>query len=175
MQQLEQSKPRLVSLYQLSSEYERAYYELVSNFDIPDEAINDTLEGLKAPLEEKCTNVGLFIKNLDNLVDGFKQAEAEMEKRRKSLQNKIARIKDYLKLHMEKNALSVIPNSPYVYISIKNNPCAVFIEDGAQIPEEYIITKIEKSPNKKALKNALESGKVIEGVSLKKGTSLTIK
>ena len=73
-----------LSLYAIADEYMQAVSTL-SDLDLPDEVIADTLESLQYPLEQKATNVAMFARNLEATADAIKEAEGDMAKRRKAL------------------------------------------------------------------------------------------
>lgn len=58
-------------------------------------------------------------------------------------------------------------------ISYKKNPPSVVIDNEADIPEEY--WRIKREVDKKAVKEALQAGKPIEGAHLEQMTSIQIK
>ena len=87
----------------------------------------------------------------------LKAAEADMEKRRKALENRVKWMKEYLKGNMERTGISKI-ECPYFKLSIQNNPPAVNIIDEDAIPlefkEQVISWKIDKTAIKEAIKAA---------------------
>jgi hypothetical protein len=87
-----------LSLYELSSTYLKALDDLTDpELDLPLEVVNDTLEALSDEMETKAINVTKFMRNMEATTKAIKEAEAEMAKRRKSLENRIKWMKDYLK------------------------------------------------------------------------------
>jgi ABC-type proline/glycine betaine transport system substrate-binding protein len=86
-----------LSLYQLSGNYLQALDFLTDpEINLPIEAINDTLEGLTGELEDKAINVAMFLKNMEATAEAIKNAETEMAKRRKTFENRVQWLKDYL-------------------------------------------------------------------------------
>lgn len=60
-----------------------------------------------------------------------------------------------------------------VDVSFKKSVTTEII-DLAEIPEQYIKTKIERSADKEAIKNAIKSGEVIKGAKLVKKNNIQI-
>ena len=89
----------MTALYNLATEY-RSAADRLHDLDVPEEVIADTLEGLAGEVEAKSTNVAFVVRNLEALADQIKAAEREMAKRRKAIENRAARIRDYLKTNM---------------------------------------------------------------------------
>lgn len=93
------------SLYQLADEYMVAATKL-ADLDLDEQTIADTLEGLAGAVEIKATNVAMFVRNLEASADAIKQAEAQMSARRKAIEGRAGRIRDYLKTNMERTGIT---------------------------------------------------------------------
>lgn len=166
-----------LSLFQLSGTYIQALDFLTDpELNIPMEAVNDTLESLSGELEDKAINVAKFIRNMEATADAIKAAEAEMAKRRKALENRIAWLKGYLKSSMEATGITRI-ECPYFRLSIAKNPASLDLFDTSAVPDEYRRTEIVTTEHidKAAIKAALANGQVIQGARLINGTRLVIK
>lgn len=163
------------SLYQLANNYQNAYNILISDHDLPDECINDTLEGLEGEIKEKSIQIAIFYKNMEAFLEGMKNAEKEMSLRIKSMKNKMEKLKDYLKQNIEKCGIESITDCPYFAIKIQNSVPSVNIEEGANIPQKYLRTKTFIEPDKRLIMKALKYGEKIEGASITQNKILTIK
>lgn len=165
----------LPALYVLADEYVSAAQKL-AELDLDDQTVADTLEGLTGDLEVKATNVAMFVRNLEATAEAIKDAEAKMAARRKALEARAGRIRDYLKAQMERCAIQKI-ESPYFTLAIRQNPPAVHVEAPELVPDEF-----KKSPpppppsiDKKAVAEALKAGKDVPGCRLERGTRLEVK
>lgn len=162
-----------MKLYQLSEQYNQALTELVSA-DLPQEAIDDTLEGLKGELEAKANNVAAFIGNMQAEIDAVKAASKKLADRARAEQAKIDGLREYLKRNMEMSEITEI-RSPEFILKIKNNPPSVIIDDLDSLPEDCIkIIPETKQADKTAIKKALKEGEV-KGAHLSQSTRLEIK
>lgn len=163
------------SLYQLSDDY-LAIAKKLEDSDLPDDVIRDTLESLSGDLEEKCTNVALFARNLEATADSIKLAEKAMADRRKVLENKAAHIRQYLFDNMKRTGITKI-ESPYFALTIKKNPPSVIIDDVTAIPANYMITPPPPpaSPDKALIKKAIGDGFEVPGAHIEQGERLDIK
>lgn len=163
------------SLYVLTGEYLTAA-EHLSDLELDDQTIADTLEGLAGTLEVKATNVAAFVRNLESSADAIKAAEGEMAKRRKAIENRADRLKKYLHENMERAGILKI-ESPHFCLTVRRNPPAVVIDAESQIPGEFY--KLAPPPpltlDKKALADAMKSGREVPGAHLHAGTRLEIK
>lgn len=164
----------MTALYQLASEYREAADRL-NDLDLPDEVIADTLEGLAGAVESKSTNVAFVIRNLEGWVEQIKAAETEMAKRRKAIENRAARLRDYLLTNMERCGIRKI-ESPYFVLSIKNNPGSVEIIDESAIPPDYIREIPAKhEPDKALIKKAINDGFDVPGCRINQSSRVEIK
>ncbi len=164
-----------LSLYQLSNTYLEALDCLTDpEEDLPIEAITDTLEGLGGELEDKAVNVAKFLRNMEATAKAIKDAEADMAKRRKSLENRVAWLKAYLKNNMEHTGITKI-ECPFFKIAIQNNPASVNILNEEKIPEEYKTKVVNWKISKASIKDAIKAGVTIPGAELTNGTRLVIK
>lgn len=163
------------SLYVLTGEY-LAIANKLSDSDLPPEVIADTLESLSGELEEKCTNVALFVRNLESSAEQIKLAEKQMAERRKAIENKAERIREYLKVNMQRSGISKI-ECPYFALTLKKNPPSVVIDDVGAIPELFMVTPEPPppSPNKKLIGEQLKMGALIPGCHLEQAERLDIK
>ncbi|MGZ8212917.1 MAG: siphovirus Gp157 family protein [Methylosarcina sp.] len=164
-----------LSLYQLSGNYLEALDFLTDpEADLPAEAVNDTLEAFTGELEDKAVNVAKFLRNMEAMAEAIKNAEADMAKRRKALENRVQWLKDYLKGNMEQTGITKI-ECPYFKLSVQNNPAAVHILDEDAVPDEFKEKVISWKIDKTAIKKAIQAGQSVAGVSLISGTRLVIK
>ena len=164
-----------LSLYELSNTYLEALdFFTDPEADLPIEAVNDTLEGLSGELEDKAVNVAKFLRNMEAAAQAIKSAEAEMARRRKSLETRVTWMKSYLKGSMEHTGITKI-ECPYFKLSIQNNPASVNILNEESIPDEYKAQVINWKIDKTAIKNAIKGGKNVPGATLVNGTRLAIK
>ena len=164
-----------LSLYDLSTNYLQALDFLTDpEMDLPVETINDTLEALGGELEDKAINVAKFLRNMEAMAEAIKNAEVDMAKRRKALENRVLWLKEYLKGSMEHTGIIKI-ECPYFKLSIQNNPPAVNIFDEDAIPVEFKEQVITWKIDKPAIKEAIKNGEAVPGAILTNGTRLVIK
>lgn len=164
-----------LALYQLAEQY-LADLRKLEDLDLDEQTMMDTLEGLSGELEVKATNVAMFCRNLEASADAIKQAEAQMAARRKAIENRAARIRDYLKANMERTGITEIA-SPHLKLAIRKNPPAVHVEALELVPMEFFKPALPPPPSldKKAVGDALKAGKDVPGCRLEQGTRLDIK
>lgn len=140
----------------------------------------DTLDGIEEGFEAKAENIACYLKQLSGELEMLKQQKAAFERRRKSKENQIEGLQNYLIRCMEKiNRKSI--DAPKAKITVKLNPEAaevideaLFIKWAAANAPEYLRPK-DPDINKTKLKTDLKLGKEIPLAELKRKKSLTIK
>lgn len=149
--------------------------ELIDNPDIPEELLIEALDSIEDEFEEKCDNIARFIRSLDGDCRTIREEEKRLADKRRVLENKQARLKQYIEDNMRlvgKTKIKTAFNS----FNISANPKSVEILNEDLIPEKYktieTITKIDK---KSILSDLKENDINIEGVKINQTTSLKIR
>ena len=162
------------NLFEIATAY-RALAEQLHDTDLPDEVIEDTLEAESGDLVEKLTNIGFVIRNIDAEVSAMKDAEEKIAARRKSKENRIARLKAYALANMLATGKTKI-ESPYFVMGLRNNPESVVIDAESQIPADYMREiPASYSPDRILIKKAIQDGYEVPGCHLTRTQSLQIK
>ena len=162
-----------IALYELTAEF-KAVADKLEQLDLDDQTIADTLEGYLADFDNKVVSISSFIRNLEVSVHAIKNAEAEMNDRRRAIERKIEGLKSYVLTNMKAIGKDKVECALFK-VSVRNNPASIVVDESAVVPKEFVVTKVTESVDKKALKTALEEGLVVEGVSLVRSNSLSIK
>ena len=165
----------MTSLYIIAGDYAAAAAKLQDS-DLPEEVIQDTLDGMAGELEEKCTNIGFVIRNLEAQSEAIKNAEKQMAERRKGIDAKVEHMKRYLLDNMKRTEKLKI-ESPYFTLSIAKNPASVKIDDESAIPQEYmrVIPAPPPAPDKALISQAIKDGVQVPGVHLEQSERLVIR
>lgn len=164
-----------MKLYELVGQY-KALEVLEASEDLPPDVIRDTLEGLEGQLQEKATNVGLFIRNLVSTADAIYEAADQMRKRADRLRDRADSLQDYLLFNMQASGITKI-ESPYFTLAVKKNPPTVVIDQEGEIPEEY---KVQPPPpakriDKTAIAKAFKDGVQVPGCHIEQRERLEVK
>lgn len=161
-----------LSLYHMTHDYEKAFLALIDS-DIPEEAINDTLEGLEGELTIKASNVAAFVLNLEAEAEKIKAVEQRIALRRKAYENKAARIRTYLKENMERAGIKKIEALDGSFSATLTAPrLSVIVHDENSIPKEFF--KVVQSADKTAIGNAIKAGMDVPGAHLEFNAGLRI-
>ena len=101
------TKGNKMHLYEYTEQYKQALTTL-NDSDLPIEAIQDTLEGMKGEIKLKGKDVGAFIKNLEEDATAIKEAEKKMMARRKAIEAKTEWLRNYLVNNMVETGIKSI-------------------------------------------------------------------
>ena len=165
-----------MNLFEISAQYQQAFVSLLDS-DFDDETINDTLDGLEFEVEEKGRNVAAFFLNLDAEIEAVKLAEKRISNRRKMLENKQSRLKDYLAMNMAKCGITEIKanDSSFVCKLQIGRDQAVVIDNQQLIPADYLReVPATFTPDKTAIGKAIKEGFEVPGAHIEKRDRLTI-
>ena len=166
----------LPALYQIADIYLQDLDKL-NDLDLDEQTVADTLESIQGDMQEKCTNVAAFIRNTESLADQIKQAEQAMAARRKALENRADRIRQYLLENMQRTGITKI-DSPWFKIALAKNPPSVVVDDEDTLKfayPEFVKVVTTESIDKAAVKEAIKAGQIVEGARLVQADRVTIK
>lgn len=175
-----------MKLYELTNDFTQLFdqFDEISSMDNAEEfkqAWFDTLSGIEEEFEVKAENIGAYIKELTAAAKYLKAEEEVLSKRRKAKEKQAEWLKKYLLDSMQAIGRTKI-DRPMAVLSIRTNPESVHFED-----ENAFITLCQrngsddylryKAPeiNRSAVKDALQAGQKIEGASLIRTQTVTIK
>lgn len=163
-----------MKLYEISEQYHIALSELQES-GLPEQAIADTLEGLKGDIEVKAKQVAAFIANRQAEIDAVKEASKKLAERAKTEQANVDGLINYLKYNMEASGITEIRSTELV-LKIKKNPHSLIVDNEDSAPIEYKKLIPERYELDKAkVKKALKDGEEITWAHLEQKTRLEIK
>lgn len=164
-----------LTLYEIAQEY-RSDLEKLAELDLDEQTLTDTLDGMGGELQVKAQSVACFIRNLEATAAQIKEAEAHMAARRKALENRAERVKDYLLASMMVAGVQKV-ECPLFRMSVRDNPAAVEVFQPELIPQQFMRQPPPPppSPDKTAIKEALKDGIDVPGCRLTQGKRLEIK
>ena len=165
----------MTSLYLIAQDF-RADADKLSDLDLDDQTLEDTLASISGDLEVKSERVACFVRNLEATAAAIKDAEAQMAARRKAIENRAARVKDYLLASMMVAGVEKI-ECPLFKLSVRNNPASVEVYQPELIPTSFMRQPEPPPPavDKKALAEVLKRGEEVPGARLTHGTRLEIR
>lgn len=132
---------------------------------------NERLDGLLKDKNQKIINTAKFIKNRLAFVEMMKQEVKHLQARVKSEESRMEWLETYAKnymVHGEKY------EDPQVSVSLRKSS-RVDVLNMDLIPQEFKRVNIEVSADKKAIGDAIKSGKEISGAIVADAYSIQIK
>lgn len=164
-----------MKLYEITEQYTKLL-ELAEDPETDPEIIADTMEAIEGDFEDKATGYAKVITQLKAEAEAVKKEADRLAARRKALEANANRIRDNLQAAMVAVGKPKFKTDLFSFNIQKNPPSVVMdTEDLFAIPQEYIVIP-DPEINKAAIKDALKSGIVLEGVAhLEQGETLRIR
>lgn len=163
----------MTALYELAAEFHSVAATLEET-DLDKQTILDTLEGYAAEFDDKVVSIVSLIRNLEATADAIKEAEKHQKERREAIEKKADWLRDYVLRNMVAIGKEKVSCGLFA-VRVRTNAPSVQIADNASLPSRFMVEKVTVNPDKKALKEAIEAGEMIDGVTLVRNSSLTIK
>ena len=160
-----------MKLYELSA----TIAELQTMIDrglVDADAAATTLEGLIPQARDRQENLAALIQNQEAEIAALKKAEEKIALRRKAIEKQRESWKAYLLDNMMRCGIDEI-SSPEWRVKLINNPPSVVVDcDTDDLPSDLVRTKVVCTPDKQAIKQAIESGELVEGCRIERGKRL---
>ncbi len=165
----------MTTLFALAAEY-RADTAKLADLDLDDATLADSLEAVQWPIAVKARNIGALVTEIEAQADAVLQVEARVVARRKALQARAKRLREYLLAGMQAAGVDKIEH-PEAVVSIRKNPAALEVFDERQVPAEFMRQPEPPppAPDKTAIKDAIKAGRDVPGARLVQGVRLEIK
>lgn len=162
-----------LSLYQINQDYEQCLNEAIDTDtgEILNGDLIKVLDNIQMALEDKALNTAMVVRKLGTRKLMIKNEIDRLKKLYEIAESAEENLKQYLtdnvpkKKKIEGNLISIGWRKSEV----------VEITDVTKIPKEYIKTKIEESPDKTKIKEAIKSGLKVDGAELVEKQNIQIK
>ena len=161
-----------MKLYELSQNYLNLQ-ELLENPEVPQEMVIAALDEVGEQFEDKVENIAKLIKTMEVDIKGFKEEESRLSDRRKSLENRVKGLKEYIDGAMKATGKLKIKGKLYSFNIHKNTPSLEVVNEEL-VPREFFKVQDPVLDKKEALAR-LKAGEDIPGLSIKQTESLRIR
>jgi hypothetical protein len=138
---------------------------------VVDKSYIELLNDLNMAKDEKILNIARYMKGLDAEAKAFTDEIKKLQARKQSFENKYDYLWNYICNHADKG--KKIEDKTTV-ISWRKSESVQIVNDN-DIPEGFIKVKVERSPDKLAIKEAIKLGSVVPGAELVENLNLQIK
>lgn len=160
-----------MTLYEIG----RQYLEALEGMEIDPETGEiiggEAVARLSGAFDQKCEAVGCYIKELNAQAAAIKAEQDGLQKRRKALEAKAERLREYLADWMSAAGKERL-ETPRAALSWRKSS-AVVVDDLEALPESCRKVKIEA--DKALIRMLLKQGDAVEGARLEEGRSLQIR
>lgn len=163
----------MANLYEITARFQQLVDQ--ENFDV---AALAELDAIHETAEDKAIEYAKFIRNLECEAAMIKNAVLAMEERLDALYDKVDVHKVTLAKFMTDTHLNKITKCPYFVVRTKLNPEKIVIEDENKVPSNYWYdyqSPAVKKIDKKALKQAIDEGRMFDGIYITRELKLEIK
>lgn len=170
-----------LSLYELTERF-KILQEMMLDPEVDMEMINDTMESLEYPIEQKADGYAKIIRQIEGHVAMIKAEEERLAKMRGPLTSKVTMLKQSLE-----NAMIVMDKKKFktdlFSFNVQKNPPSVkllvgddaFREWAMKSNHDEYLTYVEPAINKKQIMDDLKNEKEVFGAELVQTESLRIK
>jgi hypothetical protein len=170
-----------MTLYHQTEEYLEAGRQLAAMAEageIDQQALADTLEAIRHPLEVKAVNVAAYSKHLEYQAQIIDIEMERLRRYRVTLERQADALRDYLHDQMVKAGITkieAVEGAPPFRLSIRKNPPRVVIDSEDQIEWEYkrSVTRVEI--DKQMIKDALRAGRSVPGAHIEQSERVEIR
>lgn len=142
----------------------------LEDLDLDSDTLSDTLEAINGEFNDKAIGILKFTENMNSDIESIDSEIKRLQARKKAIENRKARLRDYLLHNMEASGITKI-ECPFFTASVRKGVESVEITDLDSLPDDYVLVKVETKPDKTAIKRELKAGKEIPGATLKRGNN----
>lgn len=161
-----------MNLYEIASQY-RDILDAIEAGEMTAEELQDTLEGAEGTLEDKLQNCVLWMREQEAEAAAFKHEIDRLQDRKKSADNRAARMKEWVRLALEVAGKDKI-KTQLVSVSLGKPTVRTVVDSPDLLPAD--MKDIVIKPRSAEIKAALEAGKEVPGARLEQGQKrLTIR
>lgn len=161
-----------MNLFEISNEY-LAILQLAEDPDVDPEVLADTMEGIEADFESKADAYAYIIATLKGDAATIDAELKRLKARKDSIENNADRLKKSLEEAMRVTKKTKFKTAMHSF-NLQKNPQSVYLIEGAEIPDTYLIPQ-EPKVDKKAILADLKAGKKFDFAELQQTEGLRIR
>ena len=158
-----------MNLYEMTTNA-MALYELLTSGEIDEQTFNDTLEAMGT--EEKLESYCKVIRQLEADSDALAYEKARIEKKKKTVDNSIKRMKDAVIRFVKASGTNKASAGTFT-VAISTSKATKIIDE-SKVPVRFLVEQAPKL-DVDAIRKELLAGEVIEGCELQINEGVRIK
>lgn len=157
-----------MKLYEL-----REAYQDILNLDMEETDLTTALESLQDTVSEKAEGIAMILRQLEAEQEAYKAEIERLSVLKTKASNKQESLKKYLSDNLQAMQIDKLDTTLFKFSFRKSE--SVEIEDMTKINPKFIKIKTTESADKTAIKAAIKSGELVDGVTLQVNKNLQIK
>lgn len=166
-------------LYEIAAKYRAALDGVVIDPVTGEVAGLDELNTVEGELNDKVEGIANYIKELLAMSKAMKQEEDTLAERRKTIENRVAKLKDYISYQMSAVGKTKVETATAAVTLRKSKSVDIpdesaFVKWAEMSGLDSLISQ-KTTANKVEIKKALDAGMDIVGASIVEKTSISIK
>lgn len=162
-----------MTIFKIQSEYQQIVNELIENGGELTTELELAMQITKDNFHSKSENYGYCIREINYNKEIIEREIERLQKLNKSCNKTIDRLKDNIEYAMNTFDVDKI-ETPLIKISFRKSE-SVEVEDVNNLPALYKVVKISETADKLKIKDAIKSGILIEGCTIKTNRNLQIR
>jgi hypothetical protein len=140
----------------IAADYQNLLQLLESSDDLTPEMIADTLEGMEGELADKLDSIMVIARNNLGNASTCDDEIKRLAERKKSFENKDKALRKYILSCLMAAGLDKLKTAKNTFTARKGS-VSVVIDNTDLLPDELVTTQVVIAPDKKAIKEAIES------------------
>ncbi|WP_167735850.1 siphovirus Gp157 family protein [Staphylococcus schleiferi] len=161
----------MTNLFDLNQN-ELVILEMLENEELSFDDVKDTLDAIQDEQKRKYDAMQKMILSLKGDINTLKERETALSKRRKSYENKIKSLQNYMLDSMKYKGKTKFNTEEFTYFIRKSD--STQIDDENAIPDKYKVVQAPKI-NRTQIKKDIQAGIDVAGASLVENESLGVR
>ena len=162
-----------MNIYQIQNEFQLIIAEVINNEGEITPELETALTINKEQLQSKAVDYSYVIKQLDSDCEQIDAELKRLQQIKKVRTNLAEKLKDTISNAMNLYEVEKI-ETPLIKLSFRNSE-SVEITNESQLDACFIVTKTVTTPDKKAIKDAIKNGELVEGATISYNKNLQIR
>lgn len=161
------------SIFKIQAEYQQIVNELIENGAVLTPELELALQITKDNFHSKSESYAFITRQFDSEMDIIDNEIKRLQQAKKTREKAIDRLKANIEMAMNTFEVDKI-ETPLIKISFRKSE-SVEVEDVNNLPNEFKVIKLSETADKLKIKDAIKSGILIEGCTIKTNRNLQIK
>lgn len=157
-----------VNAIALASDYAKLQALVETSDELTPEMIADTLEGIEGALGDKLDAAFIHVRNIEGQAAILAEEIKRLTERKKSFENRAKSIRKYVLTCLLASGQGTIKTTANTFTARKGT-ASIVVDNADMLPDELVTVQTVVSPDKKAIKEAIENGVEVKGAHIEIG------